>query len=108
MMGQLGSKMRSTTRGLAHWCPACEEMHEFATTTPLSNGAWWTWDGNIETPTFVPSMNIRVGPDDNGAFEVCHYLLHNGAIEYLADCTHGLRCQRIILPPLPRHLRDSP
>lgn len=87
-MGQVGSKMRRvgaadgyTAGGLAHLCPACEEMHQFAIDGKNSSGARWTWDGNVELPTFAPSMNIRTGPrptvpigrPDAGQIDVCHY-----------------------------------
>jgi hypothetical protein len=39
---------------------------------------------------------------------VCDYFLRNGVIEYLGDCTHGLKSQGIVLPPLPAHLSDRP
>jgi hypothetical protein len=118
-MGQVGSKMRRigsadgyTAGGLAHWCPACEEMHAFALDGPNSSGAKWIWDGNVENPTFTPSMNITINAKSHphyqpdAATSVCHYFLRNGAIEYLGDCTHSLKGQRIILPPLPAHLKD--
>jgi hypothetical protein len=122
-MGQVGSKMRRvgaqdgyTAGGLAHWCPACESMHAFALDGKNSSGAQWTWDGNVEQPTFTPSMNIRTGPrptvppgrPDAGQIDVCHYFLRNGVIEYLGDCTHALKGQQVALPPLPERLRDRP
>lgn len=51
-MGQVSAKMRRTTTGFAWWCPACAEMH------PLPDG--WTFDGNVNSPTFSPSF--RHGP----------------------------------------------
>ena len=118
-MSQVGSKMRKighregySAGGLAHWCPACEEVHAFAIDHPNSHGAIWTWDGNVENPTFSPSMNIVINPvghkhhNPEYPSEVCHYFLQNGVIQYLADCTHALKNQRVILPVLPAHLRD--
>lgn len=112
-MGQVGSKMRRvggrdgyTAGGLAHWCPGCAEMHAFALDGKNSNGAQWTWNGVVENPTFSPSMHITATDPDTGEVEVCHYFLTNGVLQYLADCTHGLRNQRVILPELPSHLRD--
>ena len=68
-MGQAGKFLRRvgaadghTAGGYAHWCPACEEMHAFAVDKPFSNGAKWTFDGNLDAPTFSPSMLIRTGP----------------------------------------------
>lgn len=118
-MGQVGSKMRRVgasdgykAGGLAHWCPACESMHAFALDGKNSNGAQWTWDGNVENPSFEPSMLITINAQSHPHHlvgeptEVCHYFLRNGVIEYLGDCTHGLKGQRIVMPPLPDRLRD--
>lgn len=98
-----------TAQGYAHWCPACEEMHAFAIDTPFRNGAQWTFDGNVECPTFNPSMNIRTGPrptvpigrPDAGQIDVCHYFLHGGVLKFCADSTHALAGQDVPLPPLP-------
>ena len=95
---------------LAHWCPGCNQDHEFAIDRPFHNGARWSFDGNVDAPTFNPSMNIRVGPypsrDDpsdklEGHIDVCHYFLHGGRIQFLGDCTHALKGQTIDLPDLP-------
>jgi hypothetical protein len=118
-MGQLGSKLRRigppdgyTAGGLAHWCPACEEMHAFAIDGPNASGAQWKWDGNVEAPTFAPSMHIKINPPGDPHYQpqacssVCHYFLRAGVIEYLGDCTHAMNSQKVPLPALPDHLRD--
>lgn len=118
-MGQVGTKMRRvgaadgyTAGGLAHWCPACESMHAFAIDGKNWNGAQWTWDGNVEAPTFTPSMNITINPPGHPHYQAdvetsrCHYFLRAGVLEYLGDCTHALANQKINLPDLPDHLRD--
>lgn len=119
-MGQLGSKLRRigpsdgyTAGGLAHWCPACEQIHAFALDGKNSSGAQWTWDGNVEAPTFAPSMHIRTNSPDDPRYQpqacssVCHYFLRAGIIEYLGDCTHAMKGQKVPLPQLPEYLRDS-
>lgn len=118
-MGQLGTKMRwlgtgdgYTVGGLAHWCPACQEMHHFAIEGYNSSGAKWTWDGNVESPSFTPSMNIRTNPPSDPHYQpdvsssVCHYFLRSGRIMYLGDCTHSMKDQTVPLPELPEHMRD--
>lgn len=107
--------------GYSHWCPACKETHPFAVDVPLRNGARWSFNGNFETPSFHPSMNISVGPFPDGRIERCHYFLKAGAelngvmpevdasrsyIQFLGDCTHELKGQVVPLPELPEHLRD--
>jgi hypothetical protein len=61
-MGQVSSKMRRTERGYVHWCDACGEPH-----TIFDN---WTFDGNLESPTFSPSFrhgpSIAIAKDEKG------------------------------------------
>lgn len=119
-MSQVGTKMRRvgsaegyTAGGLAHWCPGCEEMHQFALDGKNSSGAQWTWDGNVEAPSFSPSMNIRTNAPDHPHYQpdacssVCHYFVRAGRIEYLGDCTHAMKGQTVPLPVLPARLRDD-
>ena len=91
---------------LAHWCPACKEMHDFAVDQPFGNGARWTWNENPAAPSFTPSMNIRIGPYPEGCHragttEVCHYFLKDGQIQFLTDCTHDLAGKVVELPDIP-------
>lgn len=88
-------------RMLAHWCPACEELHPFSCEIAQRNGAKRTWNGDAYFPTFHPSMNIRIGPFEDGHFEVCHYWLKAGVIEYLGDCTHGWAGMKVAVPVIP-------
>ena len=110
-MGQLSAKLRSYDRGPAHWCPGCEEMHVFYVSAPANNGACWSWDGNVDRPTFAPSVKITTPRtvDDGEVIEAtcCHYILRAGRIEFLGDCTHALRGQTVDLPDLPAELRDA-
>lgn len=90
----------------AHFCPACNELHDFAVEQPFTNNARWTFDGNGAAPTFAPSMNITIGPFPHGEAEagridVCHYFLQQGKLVYLGDCTHALKGQTVELPDIP-------
>ena len=103
-MALLSRKLRSTSPGPAHWCPACGTLHIFYTERPTPSGARWTWDGNADAPTFRPSMVVSYGsiPGDKDApAERCHYFLRAGQLEYLADSTHALAGQTVPLPDLP-------
>lgn len=93
---------------IAHWCPACKGLHPFAIETRNHSGAIWTWDNNVERPTFSPSMNIRIGPypaepGQPGRTDVCHYFLRGGQIQFLGDCTHDMRGQTVEMPDMPPH-----
>lgn len=57
-MGQISAKLRKTTHGYSHWCPACESMHMFYVDQPTRKGAKWSFNGDLTAPSFTPSMNI--------------------------------------------------
>jgi hypothetical protein len=75
-----------------HWCPGCNRLHRINVNLPNGGGAQWGWDGNVERPTFTPSINIM---------GQCHYFLRTGRIEFCADSSHALAGQRVELPDLP-------
>ena len=54
----------------------------------------WEFNGNFESPTFVPSLMMR-----HGDSAVCHLFLRNGVLEFLSDCTHELAGQKVPLEP---------
>jgi hypothetical protein len=93
---------------VAIFCPGCKTHHIIATVIPQDNGAKWDFNGNIEMPTFSPSLLIRTGKyvpghenfDDEGYnFSViCHSFITNGKIQFLSDCTHELKNQTVDLP----------
>lgn len=103
-MGKLSAFLRMTECGPSHWCPGCMEHHVFYTEKPAHNtGARWTWDGNVEQPTFNPSMVVSCDgiPNEGWPAERCHYFLHGGQIQFLGDCTHALKGRTVPLPELP-------
>jgi len=109
-MSMLGRFMRKTETGHAIWCPGCGRMHVIPNR--------WGFDGNIEAPTFVPSVKIEYNGQDAGVFDAavglafqrapakcCHFFLRAGVLEYCPDSTHKLAGQNIILPEIPLELR---
>jgi hypothetical protein len=119
-MGQLSAKLRSLNGGYGYWCQGCEEMHV------VSKG--WKFDGNLDAPTFSPSVLVTCGhytpgfkpggtcwctyykahPDEPRDFECscCHTFIKGGMVEFLSDCTHKFAGQTLPLPDLPEHMRD--
>lgn len=112
---QVSSKLRRATDGYFHWCPGCLEVHCIFDR--------WTFDGNLESPTFNPSVHItgkqkvvddkgnwvgewRRGPDGQALDHCCHYHLHAGVLKFCGDCTHPLNGLTVPLPDLPTWLRD--
>lgn len=82
-----------------HWCPACKTDHLFAVDQPLANGARWSFDGDLEAPSFSPSMKIEWS--HRGGTIRCHYFIKAGMIEYCADSTHAMAGHTVPLPDLP-------
>lgn len=110
--------------GWAHWCPACEEKHQYYVDLPTGANHQWTWNGSLTVPDFTPSMNISWGymiaelaPDtkkyykDRNIGGRCHYFVREGKqlgkdhaksyIQYCNDCTHAMKGQTVELPDLP-------
>lgn len=118
-MGELSATLRSLQGGLiAFWCPGCDEAH----TVKVVDGAW-EWNGDVEKPTFNPSVLMTGGhfnlnraegascwctyyaehPELKVDFKCgrCHSYVRNGNIEFLPDCSHELAGQTVPLPPFP-------
>lgn len=99
---------------LYFWCPGCVAAH--------SVNATWTFNGNLDRPTFSPSVLVTSGhymrefkagdpcwctfdemypdlaPSGFKCFR-CHSFVADGQIQYLGDCTHALAGQTIQLQP---------
>ena len=86
-----------------HYCPGCEQLHQINTERKNDNGAQWSFDGNMEQPTFAPSINITLETSP-GKTKRCHYFIDNGRINYCGDSTHALSGQSVELPEIPTDL----
>lgn len=98
----MGRKLYTSTVGKEYLfdCPGCGTMHcftvewapahkadyetRFKRTAPL-----WTFNGDMEKPTFSPSL---LYPDSPGR---CHSFVRDGRIEFLGDCDHALKGQTV-------------
>ena len=78
-------------------CPACGLRHKFdieGTVRPT-----WVFNGNLERPTFTPSLRSRSGsggPTD----DVCHFNLTDGILHFCSDCTHAYAGKSLPLPDI--------
>ena len=97
-MSAAGRFMRRIEGGYVHYCPGCAAIsgrspnHAIFTDEPNPlTGARWTFDGNLEAPTFSPSINV-VGQ--------CHYFIKAGRIEYCSDSAHALAGQTVPMVPM--------
>ena len=75
------------------WCPGCECAHGIWTTRRNSQNALWTFDGDLQKPSFQPSLLIR---SERG---VCHSFVKEGQIIFLTDCTHALAGRTVPMEP---------
>jgi hypothetical protein len=121
-MGQVSAKLRSIEGGYAFWCAGCGETH--GVRVGVADRPCWTFDGNVDRPTFSPSILVtglqsindergdwtgeyRRGPDGKPLKLTCHSFVTAGRMQFLADCTHALAGQTIDLPDLPGFLCDA-
>ncbi|MEO6304605.1 MAG: DUF6527 family protein [Bacteroidia bacterium] len=76
------------------YCPGCKTHHCF-TTKHLTFNPWF-FNGDLENPTFTPSMLV------NGDYPEsrCHSFVTNGKIQFLSDCFHELKNQTVDLPEI--------
>jgi hypothetical protein len=83
------------------WCPGCD--HAKAIPVPAEDGALpptgahWSWDGNLEAPTFSPSILQHA----SGRMPLCHSFIRAGQWQFLGDSTHSLAGQTVPMVPLP-------
>lgn len=91
---------------VGHWCPGCRCAHVFYVNR--DKRPCWTFDGNVEKPSFAPSMrSFTPANEKDGTPEVtlCHYVLTAGVINFLPDSSdHDLRGE-VPLPPFPPDYR---
>ena len=70
------------------YCPACEDAHRFIVEAePGTEIGMWDFDGNMELPSFEPSLLVTTGFPSGT--KICHSYLRSGVWEFLPDCTHG-------------------
>lgn len=105
MMPQENQTVIETREGWMVQCRCACQWHEFPKQR-LTNGAAWTFDGNMVTPTFTPSMNMAwnpPGPHYNPECPSgrCHFILTAGVMQYCGDCSHEHAGKSYPLQPWP-------
>lgn len=93
--------------GWSFYCPACKRAHIFYTDLkhfPLA----WTFDGNVDSPTFSPSLLLytpevvdSITGEKIPRAATCHLVLTAGVINYCGDCPHELAGKSVALVDWP-------
>lgn len=94
-LASLGSNGTAPGRRVSFNCPGCNDYHQVVVESPTG----WGWNGSLESPTFTPSVLVRMDFTGDIPSKVCHSFVTDGRIEFLGDCTHGLAGQTVDLPP---------
>lgn len=82
-------------------CPGCGCKHGVYTTPSKFNNTVWSFNGDVNKPTVVPSIKVTHSPHPTAQkLHICHSYIKDGMIQYLADCTHPLANQIISLPEI--------
>lgn len=122
-VGVIGKKLRGLEGGrVAFICPGCGEMHQVTVNNEMNRqDPRWSYNGNPDAPTFIPSVLVRGTRFDLSDEEVdalwdrmtgdrekmladastnfrCHSFVRDGRIQFLNDCTHALAGQMVDLP----------
>lgn len=88
----------SNCGGYVFWCPGCKQSHVYYTEHP---GGGWSFNGDLDRPTFNPSLlnTWEEGPEKTP--RRCHLFLRDGQLEYCSDSLHSLAGQTVPLGPEP-------
>ena len=115
------AKARNINGTVQIWCPGCEDHHELLIKKD-GDKRGWTFNGNMDKPTFQPSLLVTRGhyvqgqpqppecpqctyKDDDGnpwpwGCGRCHSFIRDGMIEFLTDSTHALAGKTVPLGDL--------
>lgn len=92
----------SGVNALAFECPACRNMHRVPLDeTVQPNGCKWTWNQDMDFPSFDPSIKIEeFEPLTQKLKYRCHSIVTGGKIAFQSDSTHTLAGQTVPLPEI--------
>lgn len=90
---------RTGERSWWWWCEGCRSLHRFDDR--------WTFDGNLEHPTFSPSLLTQWEEGEEHRPCRCHVFITAGQVQYLGDCTHDLAGQTLPIADMPAGYFDG-
>lgn len=80
-------------------CPGCNDLHQVVVDKSEPQPVW-EFNGDVEKPTFSPSVLARLRFGDEPTDRVCHSFVRDGQIRFLSDSTHNLAGQTVALPEI--------
>lgn len=83
--------------GLLFCCPGCNMLH-VVYISAKGNRPVWAFNGDMERPTFSPSVLVKYPWGEAKEEKVCHSFVNDGQIQFLSDCTHQLAGKTVDLP----------
>lgn len=77
-------------------CPGCGFPHGIG--VGEGSGPRWGWNGDVNRPTFTPSVLMTISCRPEKPAKICHSFVTGGRIQFLGDCTHELAFQTVDIP----------
>ena len=93
-VGRVSDYGSEITHSYIFWCPGCEEPHTFRVTPGGYGGHIWTFNNDLDRPTFKPSLLVH----HSDGRPRCHLFMTAGQIQYLSDCQHALAGKTVDCP----------
>ena len=90
--------------GYVFHCPGCDHGHIYYTKSfQTKNGPTATWDfnGDLENPTFTPSLLNTCDDHPDPKQRRCHLNVTAGMIQFHGDCAHDLAGRLVDLDTRP-------
>jgi hypothetical protein len=97
---KLWERKGETFSTFIYWCPGCGHAHSI----PVGPGSGhsWTFDGNVESPTFSPSVRHFHTNSQGEQITSCHYHVQAGQMAYCGDCKHELNGKTVPMEDIPK------
>ena len=79
-------------------CPGCKMGHSIiARPYDADTDARWGFNGDVESPTFAPSILARYSSPDGKMVSICHLYVRDGWLHFLGDSRHELAGQSVVM-----------
>lgn len=85
--------------GYTFMCPGCRQVHA-PSIKKYGEGKnpVWTFNGDVNKPTFSPSLLVKYTWGPEKIEFVCHSFIKDGKIQFLSDCTHAFKSMTVEIP----------